>query len=60
MINIFIGTEDEKHLINEYKEHCYVIQKLIHDEKWVLATVRINLAQNCKRALFGLTTYKKV
>ena len=43
MINIFIGTEDEKHLINEYKEHCDVIQKLIHDEKWVLATVRTNL-----------------
>ena len=60
MINIFIGTEDEKHLINEYKEHCDVIQKLIHDEKWVLATVITNLAQNCERALFRLTTDKKV
>ena len=39
-INIFIGLKDQQHFINEYQEHCDVIQKLIYVEKWVLATVR--------------------
>ena len=33
-INIFIGTEDQKHFIDEYQEHCDVIQKLNDTEKW--------------------------
>ena len=27
MINIFIGLEDQEHFINEYQEHCDIIQK---------------------------------
>ena len=49
-----------KRFINEYQGHCDVIQKLIHAEKWVLVTVRINLARNWKRALFRLTTDKNL
>ena len=41
--NIFIGLEDRKYLINEYQQHCDMIKKLIHAEKRVLGTVRINL-----------------
>ena len=37
-MNVFIGLEDQKHFINEYQEHCDVIEKLIHSVKWVLAT----------------------
>ena len=44
-INMFIGLQDQKHFINEYKEHCDIIKKLNHVEKWLVATVRINLAQ---------------
>ena len=46
MINGFSGLEDQKYFIYEYQEHCDVIQKLIHVEKWVLATVRTNLVHN--------------
>ena len=45
MINTFIGLEDQKHFSNEYREYCDATQKLNHVEKWVLATVKINLAQ---------------
>ena len=43
--DIFVGLEDQKHFINEYQEYCDVIQKLLHAGKWMLATVRINLAR---------------
>ena len=45
MINIFIRLEEQKH-INEYKVHRDIMQKLIPAEKWLLATVGINLERN--------------
>ena len=60
MINIFNGLENQKYFMNEYQQHCDVIQKLNHMEKRVLATVRFNLAGNWKRALFRLTTDKNL
>ena len=55
MINIFIRLEEQKH-INEYKVHRDIMQKLIPAEKWLLATVGINLERNCNRTLFRLAT----
>ena len=51
MINSFIRPVDQKHFINEYQEHCDVIQNLNHVEEWVLAIVRINLAGNWQKGL---------
>ena len=51
MINSFIRPVDQKHFINEYQEHCDVIQNLNHVEEWVLAIVKINLAGNWQKGV---------
>ena len=39
-MNVFIGLEDQKHFINEYQEHCDVIEKLIHWGKMGVGNIK--------------------